>query len=330
MKIFGGIEIKYLFIGLGSIGLRHLQNLRSLTDDPIYALRTKVDKNVDKKYNIQSITSVRRAIEIKPDVVFITNPTSKHLSFAMMFCVSHLFIEKPLSINSNGIKELINHMGQNDKVCFVGYNYRFHPQLMQIKKLLDEHKIGKILYANLQSGQYLPDWHPEEDYRKNFAAQKDLGGGALLTMSHDIDYAYWLFGPQEVVYSNLEKKSDLDINVEDTVNIITETKNGSIIMIHMDYIQQPASRTLEIVGEKGRITWNYYKNELVIYTNKMMESFEAAYFDRNDMFIDELKHFLNCVKGKEKPKITHEDIKVIMEIIDNVKKENCISNGHSC
>ena len=319
--------MKYLFIGLGSIGMRHLQNLRSLTDEPIYALRTKIDKEVDKKYNITSalINSIPEEF-IKPDVVFITNPTSKHLHYAMMFCDSHLFIEKPILTNSSGIKELLKHMEQNNKVCFVGYNYRFHPQVIHIKKLLKEDKIGKILYANIQSGQYLPDWHPNEDYRKSFASRKELGGGALLTMSHDIDYAYWLFGQQKVVYSNLEKKSDLDINVEDTVDIVTKTTDRIIIKIHMDYLQKEPSRTIEIVGTEGRITWDYYENKLVVHTNKTMQSIDVVNFERNDMFVDELKYFLKCIKDKEKPKITHDDIKAVMEIIDNVKKENCISD----
>jgi len=323
--------MKYLFIGLGSIGLQHLENLRSLTDEPIYALRTKVDEKVDKKYNIQTVLTVDDAMKLKPDVVFITNPTSKHLDYAMMFNDCHLFIEKPIAVNSHYLHFLFSSMIKYNKVCFVGYNFRFHPQVKQIKKLLNEMKIGRILYANFQSSQYLPHWHPKEDYRKSYAAQRELGGGALLTMSHVIDYAYWLFGKQEVVYSKLEKKSNLEIDVEDTVDIITETSDNIIIKIHMDYLQKRVpSRTIEIVGEDGWITWDYYKNELVVYSNKVTERFVTMHFNRNDMYMDELKHFLACVNNKEVSKITFTDIKDVMEIIDEAKEKSSFSDRNTC
>jgi len=322
--------MKYLFIGLGSIGMRHLENLRELTDESIYALRTKVDKYIDKQFNITSLTEIGKAMDLKPDVVFITNPTSNHLGYAMMFDDSHLFIEKPISTSSRNLQDLFTALIKNEKVCFIGYNYRFHPQLIKIRNYLKEVKIGRILYANFQSGQYLPDWHPKEDYRKSYAAQRELGGGVLLTMSHVIDYAYWLFGPQKVVYSKMEKKSDLEIYVEDSVDIVTESIDKIIIKMHMDYIQKNPSRTIEIVGEDGWITWDYYKNELVVCTKKGKERFIKMHFDRNDMYMDELKHFIACVNNKEVSKITFNDIKDVMEIIDNVQEKSYISNRNTC
>lgn len=302
--------MKYLFIGLGHMGLRHLQNLRSLTDDPIYALRTTIDKELDKKYNITSMDSLQSALDLKPNVVFITNPTSKHLQYALMFCDSHLFIEKPISINSEGIDLLLKTMVGTDKICFVGYNYRFHHTLLDIKQKVEEGKVGKIYYARFELAQYLPDWHKNEDYRKSYASQKDLGGGALLTLAHDIDLAYWLFGKVKTSFALKKKVSSLEIDVEDIVSIILEMENGTIVEIHLDYLQKKANHSIKIVGSKNELVCNIQED-----------------YDLRDLsYMYELKHFLNCIKGKEKPKMTNFDIFYVMQLIDSLNlsaKEGC-------
>lgn len=300
--------MKYLFIGLGSIGMRHLQNLRELTDDPIYALRTKVDKYIDEQFKIKSITSLQEALDLKPDVVFITNPTSKHLQYALMFCYSHLFIEKPLSVSNGSFKviKLFSTLKENKKICFVGFNYRFHPELIRIKKQIDNNEIGKVLYAHFQTGQYLPAWQNRRDYWNSYSARKDLGGGALLTMCHDIDYAYWLLGNLTPLYAIKSKISSLKIDVEDSISIMLKTKSNASVDIHLDYLQIPYSRTIKIVGENKTINWNH------------LDKYDKE--DYNQMYFDELRHFLNCVKGKEKPIITQNDIINVMKIIDKIKK----------
>lgn len=297
--------MKYLFIGLGSIGMRHLENLRSLTDEPIYALRTKVDKKIDKKYNITSTTSIQEAISWKPNVVFITNPTYKHLPYALIFSNSHLFIEKPISINSVVTEYLLKKKENNNKIRFVGYNYRFHPSIREIKNQIDKGEIGKILFAHFQQGQYLPSWHPKEDYRKSYASKEELGGGALLTLSHDIDLAYWFFGEMKSVYAQMSKVSSLEIDTEDIVSIILETKAGAIVTINLDYLQPTNFHSIKVVGENNMVEWNYNCNYM-----------------RDKTFNIELQYFLNCVKARRKPKMTNKDIIYVMKIMDACRESS--------
>ena len=292
--------MKYLFIGLGSIGMRHLKNLRSLTDEPIYALRTKIDTELDKQYNITSMTSVKEAMALKPDVVFITNPTSKHMSYALMFCDCHLFIEKPISTNSVDVAHLLAIMEANNKVCFVGYNYRFHPNVKSYHC-----DIGKVLYAQIQFGKWLPDWHPDEDYTKSYSARKEMGGGAVLALSHAIDYACWLFGDIKSVYAQTSKVSSLDIDVEDIASIILETRSRAIIEIHLDYLHSSFIHSIKVVYDNGTL-----ENDL---TDLKI---------RDETFVDEMAHFLNCVKGIEKPIISHKDIISVMRIIDAIRESS--------
>jgi len=321
-------KMKYLFVGLGSIGQRHLQNLRAITKDCVIAYRPNA-KNIDelnKKYGIKTYTDIKKAFQEEPDVVFITNPTSLHMPIAFKAAEKkcHIFVEKPISHNLNQIDELFSVMKKNNKICFVGFNYRFHPNLIKIKQLLDENKIGKILFARIQAGQYLPDWHPEEDYRQGCSARKDLGGGVVLTLIHEIDYAYWLFGKIESVMASIEKLSSLEIDVEDTASMILKTKNDAIIELHIDYLQRPATRTTEIIGEKGTISWDYFKNEVRLLLNRESKwiTYKEKSFERNDMYADELKNFLKCIKNSEQPKITNDDVKDVMRIIEAIKKSS--------
>jgi len=323
--------MKYMFVGLGSIGQRHLKNLRKITDDPVIAYRTNKSniEEIDEKFNVKSFTDLKEALDEKPDVVFITNPTNLHIPVALKAAdiSSHLFIEKPISNNSEKIDELYKKMEKNKKNCFVGLNYRFHPSLIKIKNMLDEKDIGKILFARIQVGQYLPDWHPDNDYRLEYSARKDMGGGVVLTLIHEIDYAYWLFGEVKSVFAFTDKISNLEIDVEDVASIIMKTKDNILVELHMDYLQKPPSRSLEIIGTKGKITWDYFKGEIKIYDNKkdIWTTIKEEGFNRNQMYEDEIKHFLNCIKEKEKPRITYKDISDVMKIVDAVKKS--ASNG---
>jgi len=318
--------MKYLFIGLGSIGKRHLENLRELTNDEIIAYRSsKKNDGLGDKYGIKEYYDFDETLKQNPDVVFITNPTKFHMRFALKIAKNncHLFIEKPISHNLEKIDELLDIMNKNKKICYVGFNFRFHPNLIKINELIKSDKIGKVLFARMQVGQYLPDWHPDEDYRKSYSARKDLGGGVVLTLIHELDCAHWLFGEIKSVIAYVGKLSSLDIDVEDTASIIMKTKNGAFLEIHLDYIQKPLTRTCEIVGEKGKIEWNYTKNTVRLYLNKEKKLilYKEKKFRRADMFKKELKHFLNIIKKGNKNNKSN-DIKHVMKIVEAIKKSS--------
>jgi len=307
-----GLLMKYLFIGLGSIGMRHLKNLRLLTGEPIYALRTKIDPDIDRRYKITSTTSLKEAVALKPDVVFVTNPTSKHMEYARLFSNCHLFIEKPISTNSTHVARLLAIMESNNKICFVGFNYRFYLDLSNIYSMMsweghEPHNfgLGKSLFAQVNFGKWLPDWHPGEDYKESCNARKELGGGAVLSLSHPIDYVCWLFGSVRSVYAHTDKVSSLDIDVEDIASIVLEMRNKTIVEIHLDYLHPEFVHNINIVYEK-----------------KVMSRDLNDAKKRDESFVKELQHFLKCVKGEEQPIISNKDIICVMRIIDAIKESS--------
>lgn len=318
--------MKYLFVGLGSIGQRHLKNLRETTSERILAYKTNPKKNqaFAIKYNVEVFSDFNKALAEKPDIVFITNPTSLHLPFALKAAKQgcHLFIEKPISRDLKDVDKLFKIVSRKKTVCQVAFQLRFHPNLLLIKKLIEDKRIGKILFSRIEAGQYLPDWHPGEDYQTGYAARKNLGGGVILTLIHELDYVYWLFGEIESISAYVDKISSLKIDVEDMAAIIARTKAGVILEIHLDYIQRPMSRSCRIVGDRGKIEWDYIKNEVKLFIgkNNKPKVFKAKNFEKNKMYQDELYHFLRCVARREEPSPKVKEVKAVMEFVAAIKK----------
>lgn len=306
--------MKFLIIGCGSIGTRHLKNLKSIFNGEIIAYRTRNKKvrKLENEYHIKTYSNLAEALDQNPDAVLVTNPTSLHIQSALAAAKhgSNLFIEKPMSDTLNGIDELIDIIRKKKLVVLIGCNLRFHPCLQFIKKLLDEKHIGKVVSARVQMGQYLPDWHPWEDYRTMYSAHQSLGGGIILDAIHELDYISWLLGDVAQVFSFSDKLSDLDIDTEDVAEILLCFKSGAIGEVHLDYIQRYPSRSCEIIGDEGSIIFDIDKGTVKVYTSekKEWEVFKQPKdYDMNQSYIDELSHFISCIEGKKEPLISITD-----------------------
>ena len=315
--------MKILFCGLGSIGQRHVRNLRVLLGDQvkILAYRSCRESQVinpdltvregavlEETYGIRSFTSLDDALAEQPDAVFVTNPNFQHLPVALAAARAgcHLFIEKPLSHSLDGLDELIELVESKGLVAFVAYQFRFHPGLLLLKSLMDEGRLGRFLAAHIVNGEYLPDWHPYEDYRRSHAARRAMGGGCLSIQTHEFDYALWLFGMPKRVYAVGGQLSRLEVDVEDSVSVLLQCQHEGRqlpVHIHLDYLQRPPQRVCELVGDAGKVRYDYYANQLELHqtVNKTVEKHDFHAFDRNQMFLDELKHFLACLQGEKLP-----------------------------
>lgn len=298
--------MKFLVVGCGSIGKRHIKNLLSLNQEVIgFDISSRAREETEKKFSIQTFSDLDIALEEKLDAVFICNPNSEHISSAIKSAKKglHLFIEKPLSHTLDGVEELIELTEKNKLITLVGCNMRFHEGIKKIKDLLDNNTIGKVLFARVQSGSYLPDWHPWADYRKGYSANKSLGGGVLLDGIHEIDYLRGFFGDVHKVSCFADKISSLEINTEDVAEILLRFTNGIIAEVHLDYVQRAYARTCQIVGQEGTILWDFNEPIVKVYLakNKKWNVIKLSPYDDNKMYVEEIKHFINCINGKEKP-----------------------------
>ena len=295
-----------LIIGCGSIGERHIRNLKALSSGEILAYDTD-DKRlalIREKYHVRTYGHLEEALDQRIDAFIICVPPNLHVPFALkgIECNAHLFIEKPLSHNLESVDSLLEQANHKGLVINVGYNLRFHPGLRLVKQFIDQGRIGKILAARVESGQYLPDWHPWEDYRCMYAAKKELGGGIILDGSHEIDYIRWLIGEVDAVSCFAGKLSSLEVDTEDTAEIILRFSGGELAGVHLDFIQRAYSRSCKLIGEEGTIVWDYLGKEVGVFSAQT-GSWENTIieFEPNEMYVEEMKHFIKCLKGEETP-----------------------------
>jgi predicted dehydrogenase len=319
--------MKFLIAGLGSIGRRHLHNLFTLGEQDIILYRTHRSTLPDVDLpDFPVETSLQAALAHQPDAVIVSNPTSLHLEVAIPAAQAgcHILLEKPVSHNLVQVNTLVKLVQQTGSRILVGYHFRFHPGLIKINQLLQEGVIGHPLSTRAHWGEYLPGWHPWEDYRLGYSARSDLGGGVILTLSHPLDYLGWMFGKVESVWAFTDKLGDLELNVEDTAEIILQFKQQVIASVHLDYNQRPPAHHLEIIGSRGNIRWDNHDGAVQLYianeaqTSKPESSQWQIFpvdsllnqdkpFERNDLFIAEMRHFINVVKGTEQPVCTLAD-----------------------
>lgn len=304
--------MKTLIAGFGSIGRRHLNNLRALGETDFVLLRSHHSTlPEDDIKGLPVETTIEAALAHKPQAVVIANPSSLHLDVAIPAAIAgcSILMEKPVSHSMDRIDELQSALKQGGGQLLVGYQFRFHPGLRQIKAWLEEGAIGRPVSSRAHWGEYMPGWHPWEDYRKSYAARADLGGGVVNTLCHPLDYQRWLVGKVESLYAETSSFA-LGLEVEDTAEIALQFKNGVISSTHVDYVQRPGQHTLHINGTLGTITWDNATGIAKCYraeTGQWQESTLPEGFERNFLFMDESRHFLDVVNNKVTPICTLDD-----------------------
>ena len=319
-------HMKFLIAGLGSIGRRHLRNLRSLGQEDILLYRTHQATLPDAELgDYPTFAELSLALNEKPDGVIIANPTALHLEVATAAARAGaaLLIEKPVSDSLAGLGELQSTLSQSGKPAMVGFHFRFHPVLKQVKTLLESGQLGKPLSAHAHWGEYLPGWHPWEDYRRSYAARADLGGGVVNTLSHPLDYLRWLLGEVEGVCAVTSQLSELELDVEDHAEILLRFASGGVAGVHLDYYQRPPSHTLEITCENGRICWDNASGEARIYhpqseTPTLLVPPEG--FERNQMFLEEMETFVRLCQGEQLPYCSLADGVRAQELVLAIKR----------
>jgi len=305
--------MKFMIAGLGSIGRRHLHNLLHLDEHDIVLLRTfKSTLPDDELLEFPVETDLDEALRHNPDAVIIANPTAMHLNIAIPAAEAgcHILIEKPVSNSLKDIELLREAMEKSNARLLVGYHFRYHPHFQHTYALLREGAIGELLSARAHYGDYLPDWHPWEDYRTSYSVREELGGGVLLTLCHPLDYLLWFSGDATPLWKNTNKVSGLDIQIEDMTEFGFRFAQGGIGSVHLNYYQRPPAHRFEIIGSEGTIQWDQDDNALRIFSvksGKWSTIPGPANFDRNDLFLSELRHFLKVVRGEAVPVAPLED-----------------------
>ena len=290
--------MKILVCGAGSIGIRHIENLKKIGVIVLaWRNRKGLAKKLSEQYKIRVYTCIDEAIN-NADGVVVATTTNTHIEIATKVIENNkaLFIEKPLSDSYKKITPFLEKIKENH-IIEVGFQLRAHPNLIKLNELIEKNEFGPLYTYRAVVGQRLDQWRPGTDYKKSYSANRDQGGGALLDLTHEIDLIQWLTGPINEIYANLATVSDLQMNAEDLVNLTLTNANNAVGQIQLDMLSPVYRRELELVFQKAVLRWDAVKGVLIKTnsTGMVIVHKVSNEFNRNDMFMTQMKHFINRI-----------------------------------
>lgn len=290
-------------IGFGSIGKRHCENLKLLGYNNVTLLRTK---NKGNQLGLEEEYDEEKFIKTPYDFIILSNPSSLHTKYLEKLIISqhNLLVEKPIGASEEDLIKLGAMIRDYKGKGMIAYNLRFHPCVKKVKAMLKKNALGKIYYAYFYVGQYLPDWRSDIDYRESYSAKKELGGGVILDLIHEIDLSEYFFGKiGNNFHAIVDKVSKFEINCEDIANIHYKSELGIVISIHLDYLRRGYARYFEIVCERATVHCDLYKAKITITGNEniILNSFDFNNFNRNQMYLSMLQYYIECIKKNKKP-----------------------------
>lgn len=301
--------IDALVVGGGSIGKRHLRNLLA-SGRSVGVVETRADRReeIAARHPAARVhASLDAALaDGRYRTAFVCVPTAYHVEPALRLARQgvHIFMEKPVSHNLDGIAELVETVEKAGLVGLTGFCMRFFAPLARAKALIDAGAVGRVVTARSLTAVYLPEWHPWEDYRTFYMAKKEQGGGVLLDECHAFDWMQWLCGEIEGVFSVVGTFSDLEVTTDDVCEVIARFAGRAVGSIHLDMVDRSLRSEVEIIGTGGTLVVDLEGHTVRLWDPQakawQATSFEPSY-DR--MYVDELEHFFACVEGRERPRV---------------------------
>lgn len=315
-----------IFFGLGSIGKRHFRNLLSISRDfNYYAYRVRNIPLPEDLNKITIIDDLQKIKSLKIDLAIISSPPSVQddiVNFVVKNSI-HFFVEKPIGVDYAKLHNLLKIVQQKKIISMVGFNLRFHPIHNEIKEIIKNNYLGNIVSVRSMVGQYLPDWHPDEDYSKGYSANSHLGGGVLLDLTHEIDFVYSLFGEFLDYKSFFGKLSSLDSDSEDIAEIIIKFKSNVIGSLRLDYIQQFPQRSGQIIGENATLFYDLINSKIEIFDKKgliLLKKFD--HFDRNEMYLTQMELLIESINNKTFIENDFESGLKVLKLVNDLKNNN--------
>jgi predicted dehydrogenase len=306
-----------LVVGAGSIGRRHLANLRALGVERLAVCEPDPERRAAAAgERTEAYSALTEAIsQFSPNVGLVCTPPVDHVpaSLQLVRAGADVFVEKPLAATMDGVDELIREADERRRIVQVGYNLRFHPVVAAAAARLASGAVGRVLYAHAQIAQYLPDWRPQVDYRTSYTARAALGGGILLDASHEVDYLTWMLGSPQTISCEAGKASSLEVDVEDSATLLLGYPRGAHAVVHMDFVRRGSLRTFDLVGETGNLIGDIGRKTLRLDRGASRE--ETIELQEADMYRAEIEHFLGCVRGRSTPLVDLRQGKRTLEII---------------
>ena len=247
------------------------------------------------------VTSDAEAVAGGLDFAVICNPTRLHVNTASYYLKAGIpvLVEKPISDRIEDAQRLIEEARRSGTRTSMAYCMRYHPAYVAAHAAIDSGRIGRVLYAKAWFEGYLPAWHPWEDYRQSYAARKDLGGGALRTLDHDVDYFNWCLGTPEAVIGYGSRSGSLDVDVDDHGTMLIRYEGGAVANVAVSLCRRDRARGFEFIGERGTLAYDWRDQQLrLLGGDSATVLLDYRGGDFAEMYLEMLRDFVAAAAGK--------------------------------
>jgi len=323
--------MKFLIVGLGSMGKRRIRNLKQLDQTEIIGFDMNVERcnEAREKYGISIFTNIEDALEQSPNAMIVSTPPDLHMKYAKVALENNIHFFTEASVTNDDMDEIINKLKTSKVIGMPSCTMRYHPMVLKLNEIIQSNELGRVLAFTHHSGQYLPDWHPWEDYRDFYVSKRNTGACREI-VPFELVWIIDTFGEIKNVMGDITKVSSLDVDIDDIYNIILEFQNKIRGVLTVDVIARNPIRYLKVMLENGIIEADWYKKIIKWSTpengwNKSGISdgtAEKGYIHGERMYENEMVDFIEYIKGKKSISYTFEDDKKVLRILEAIEKSN--------
>lgn len=316
--------MKFLVVGLGSMGKRRVRNLHQLKAGEVIGFDVRKDRREEtkEKYGITVFKKFDDAMHGNPDVIIISSPPNHHLEYVKVAVKNnkHFFTE----LNAVSLPILDEMISLTERARIVGVpssTMRFHPCVKTLKRIVDENEIGKVLSIIYHSGDYLRDWHPWEDIKDFYVSSKETGGGRDQLM-FEVDWIRWVMGEVKGVSCMARKLSEMNVDIYDFYQLLLDFENDALGNVIVDVIQRLPNRHCKLLSEEGLAVWDWMgKHAVWVFDakNKTWKEYPDGQgykgYSAEEMYVDEMNLFLKAINGQGEYTYNFKDERRVLEIV---------------
>lgn len=325
--------MRFLVVGLGSMGKRRIRNLIALGNKDIIGFDPRKDRRIESelKYQITTFSSIDKALKKGPDAMIISTPPDLHSIYANIAISNNIHFFTEVNLSSADIQQIIKKLKKRQIVGVPSCTMIFHPIIKQLKKLFDKREIGKVLLVQHHFGHYLPHWHPWEDYRQFYVSKRETGAAREI-VPFELVWLEYLFRNVKSVYGDIKKISKLDANIDDIYQILLEFDSKVLCNMTIDVVTRPSVKETKIIGENGIIICDYNTGEIKIGKDtgwkvlKLKMGKVAKGYKGNTapetLYEEEMTSFIKAIKNKRRYPQSFDDELRILTTLDLIEESS--------
>lgn len=311
-------------IGLGNIANRHRKNLKLLFPRAKIIAMSASGRMPEEVVSDSDaiVSSIEDVIAEQVHFAIIASPATYHATHGIPLLKANIpiLIEKPVTATDEDAQAILYTVRETHTPAAVAYCLRYLPSMQVIQNLLADKAIGTLYNAHVEIGQYLPDWRPSKDFRSSVSANQHLGGGALLELSHELDYVQKLLGSLTLEHAILRSTDELQLEVEEIADLIFMSEKNTVVSVHLDFLQKKAYRKCRFVGSRGVIEWDLIQNEVRIVSAEQTQIvYSQPNWDKNQMYLEMVKDFVAKIEHVDNQCVTVDQAMETVVLINQIK-----------